>query len=290
MFVISASAVSQSTFAEYGRDEFMVKAQVELTKAQFAAGDPIAVRITIGNDGTIPIKTSINYPTLRTADSAGIIFDLAGTALRARAPSERQVFADDFGGEVPIVPIGPNQRFVIHVYLQRFIMNPEPGEYRIPYSLAISYFDKTTGGTRNEVSTRGTLTVSVSAAKSSSLSDAIKGFEGELDSKDFWRRSEAVEALSLIEDPRVVPALLTMVQLGLLESGLEALAKFPTDMRARSAVTGALDSNQSAVVVKALGVLGAWNHHLGRAEIERLERRNDSEIEKAIREYRSRIK
>ena len=262
-----------------------VSVELSCDKPAFLKGEPIGIRLLVRNDSDHDIRLPVNYPTIQEPDSSGLHLDLERSGLKAREKSARQVALEDFGGEVPLVPVRAGRQWVTTVYLQRYALQPEPGTYRLPYSLDLPYRVEQPIGKGGELQARGELQFRIDPATPDELRPILARYASRLKSDEFWARRVAIEALSVVQDPLVVPHLVQMLRLGYADYGLAALAQFPRDEEARSAVVASLDSERPSVVVQALGTLKGWRYTLKPEELRALLGRGDAQVREAALDY-----
>ena len=114
-----------------------VTARVACSEATFLENEPIGIVLTFVNRTEAQVFVPLDYPALQEPGLGGMWFDLSRAGLKSRVKSAHQVFWEEFGGEVPLVPLPAGQEWSITVYLQRFAVQPGPGAYRLPYTLSL---------------------------------------------------------------------------------------------------------------------------------------------------------
>ena len=196
----------------------------------------------------------------------------SGTTLADRPLGPEESFREQFGGRVSLVPIPPGGTWSVPIVLQRFVLLPRPGRYRLRYTADIPYEVKT-GGEPGHTACRGEVSFAIVPANPEGLKTALREHAARLDRPDYWGRRAAVETLSVVEDPAVVPNLVHMLKLGLTDEAMKALARFSKDKAAQRAVVG------------ALGVLAEWKSKLDPQTIQALLTREDPRVREATQRY-----
>ena len=212
----------------------------------------------------------------RTMDRSGITFALEGTTLKDRPLGPEESFREQFGGLVPLVPIPPGGTWSVPIVLQRFVLSPRPGRYRLRYTADIPYEVKT-GGEPGHTACRGEVSFAVVPANPEGLKTALREYAARLDRPDYWERRAAVETLSVVEDPAVVPNLVHMLKLGLTDEAMKARGPV---LQGRSC-----PARGRRALVGALGVLAEWKSKLDPQTIQALLTREDPRVREATQRY-----
>jgi hypothetical protein len=135
--------------------------------------------------------------------------------------------------------------------------------------------------------TDGDLTFSVEHGSAQAVQDALQAFRYPLGSLDFWRHREAVEALSVVDDPVVVPFLISVIRCGEPDLGLQALARFSEEKMAVAEVIDLLSVKDGRDVALALKQLAAWGYELQPEQLQLLSQRDDPHVRWGLKHYRS---
>ena len=253
--------------------------KVNPTKSTFVEGEPVELTVTIFNNGK-NVRIYMNYPTFRAFDSSGVTFKIV------TAPSEVKVTPlDDSEHRVPIIEVAAGQEWITRIYLQRFLSNLTPGRYRISYKVELRHDTKMPSPNSDISSSEGELSFTIVAADQQQLKESLSQYSAKLESQDFWERRAAMEALSLVEDPVVIPHLGVMVRLGMADYGLRALARFSKNEEAQSIVLNSLTSKQASAVVQALTVLAGWAYKVNTNDLQILLKRDNLQIKIAALRY-----
>lgn len=231
---------------------------IRMQKAEYMEGEPIGIEISIANPGQEEAKVMFDYPRFGLATGTFQI-DARDAGLKAKT------FEPGTGGVVPTIRVTPGETFTTTIFLQRFVEQPGPGKYQIPFSLELARADASPieGGNTSFLKSRGRLSFLVRPTAPGQLDPILRRYAESLDEEAYWTRRVAVEALSVTDDPIVVPYLkriLSDPSRGAL--GLKALERFPNESDARAAIIEVLDSDQFLVVAQALEVLGRWKYEL----------------------------
>jgi len=258
----------------------MLLIKVNITKSMFVEGEPVELSVTIANPGPKNAQIYMNYPTFRAFDSGGINFKIVA------APSEVKLTPpQDSEHRVPIIEVTAEQEWTTRIYLQRFFSNLTPGRYRISYKLDLRHDTKMPDLNSGTSSSEGELSFTIGAADQQQLKESLNQYSAKLESQNFWERRAAIEALSLVEDPVVIPHLGMMVKLGLADYGLRALARFSKNEAAQSIVLNSLASKQASAVVQALTVLAGWGYKINTNDLQTLLKQDNIQIKIAALRY-----
>ncbi len=260
--------------------EPMLMAKLSLTKEKFVGGEPVEIKLTISNTGSKNARVYLNYPTFRAFDSGGISFNIV------TAPAGvKQLLLDESERRVPVVEVVAGEEWSTAIYLQRFLANLSPGRYQISYTLETRFDTKMPDINSDVLSSKGEISFTVEPPRQQQLNEILNQYSSKLESPNFWERRAAIEALSLIEDPIVIPHLNSMLKLGLADDGLKALARFPKNEEAQSAVLNSLASKQASAVVQALKVLAGWGYEVNTNDLQSLLKRDNTQIKIAALRY-----
>lgn len=262
-----------------------VSARVACSEATFLESEPIGIVLTFINRTEAQLLVPIDYPALQEPGLGGLWFDLSRAGLKRRVKSAHQVFRENFGGEVPLVPLPAGQEWSTTVYLQRFAAQPGPGAYRLPYTLSLPYRNRPNGEEAGVLRAAGELHFRVLTAVTGELQAALDRQAARLRLNEYWGRRSAIEALSVTTNAAVVPYLVQMVRLGYTDSGLDALSQFPQSEEAQTEVVALLRSDRPTAVVQALGVLKQWKYGIKGDIVQELLSRKDPRIRKATLDY-----
>jgi hypothetical protein len=120
----------------YGRArDTSAEVKVTMTSREFMEHEPIGFEVVLANKGPGLLSPDINYPTLVTrAGQENLTLDLRGTSLKRAKPGWVGTVGHTF-----LEPIQASDRSVRTFYLQRFVSQPPPGNYRVPFKLAAAY-------------------------------------------------------------------------------------------------------------------------------------------------------
>src|SRR5262249_23049347 len=202
----------------------------------------------------------------------GILFHTSGTGLDLR-PNRKK---DGYGTIVvskraPLEPIPPGGEWSTTIYLQRFINQPPPGRYCLPYELALSYDKGTPQGlqTAGTIRCQGQLVFTVDEGSPHELIEVLKTYEANLHQSDLWRQIEVREALFVAETPEVVPFLIRLLP-ERRQQAVASLGRFPNHPAARQAVLDSLRTMDISATSETLHVLWEWHHQLDPADVQML--------------------
>ena len=229
---------------------------LEVTTDTFVEGEPVEARLVIANEGSEPAEVLLQYPSLRALGTGGL-------RLRIPEASENPKLAESFGRWTQIMPLAAGGQWAGKVYLQRYMAAPPAGRHAIPYSLEIAFRAAGAPGSETSVAHQdGVLAFAVAPASPEKLAAAIERYVTGFESTGYWQQRFAVEALSLIRDPAVVPHLAELLRAGWTGPAFEALASFAENAEAREIVLAAANSKRPVEAIPALEVLGRWRYSM----------------------------
>lgn len=192
-------------------------AKVQMTKAEYLEGEPLEVELVLCNYHDSPIIAHIAYPTPSESHLFGFIAkpDEAVLGLRSQIGGENHLIFH------PIIfqTIKSHEESRIRFYLQRFIEQPGPGDYQLPFTVEIPYGYGPTqeptsppivdswvnklgraigihGASRRTLATHGVLSFSIIRGKPEQLKVVQDQYRKELRSFNAWKQRQAREALS----------------------------------------------------------------------------------------------
>jgi len=112
-------------------------AAVVMTKEHYLEGEPLEAELRLVNIHSFAIKARVIYPSAGSSRLFGFEAVPKGPEIAIRplavAGPARIIVA--FSG----IELQPGETKIIKFYLQRFINQPKPGDYRLPYKMEIEY-------------------------------------------------------------------------------------------------------------------------------------------------------
>jgi hypothetical protein len=269
-------------------------------------GEPIAINITIFNTRSKDIM--VEFDDRFAPGQHGFHFAALDVGL---FPSPLTLECDECTIDMlrPLQVIPPGQTWVTLSFLQRFLLQPRPGDYSLPYTLELGYLgavpDPWSGQwascidsprppiPRHKAFTKGVLHFVIDPSSREKLDMELERYDppmfpGNVHNRYWEDRSAALDALSVVDDAVVVGHLARALVADPDSSHIileDALVKFQNDEGARETVIDALYSERT--VIAALRVLATWKHKLTADAVASLLRRYETEahIIRAIKEY-----
>lgn len=256
---------------------------VKLGKSTFIHGEPIEIRVRFLNSGPLPSELIFRYPNLRYGIARGGFEVDAKEAGLTLVPEPQR--ADVVMERVIGFKVKSGEAFGTRVFLQRFVEQPPVGKHDLPFTLLMGYEMEGAPGVKHDVIAKGRLVFAVTPRDEDKLRKEFENYLAQAKGKTISRR-EAVEALSVIKDPIVIPFLTQLADTPPRQlAGLEALKPFKNSEAARLAVEDALNSADRLVVMSALDILTEWKHQLSIRQVKRLLDREDEPITRATVRY-----
>lgn len=153
----------------------------------------------------------------------------------------------------PDVTIQPGKTVILTDHLQDYLQDLKPGKYRIPWQLRWEYVEHGGAATKQILAFRGMLDFTVTNADPSELNSYIsRKLEVVQGSTDPETKKQAAVDLSLIFDPAVVPALLSLKNLGYEFEVLNAARRLPQPEASHVLTAVATESQNPGNVREAL--------------------------------------
>ena len=153
----------------------------------------------------------------------------------------------------PNVTIQPDKTIILTDYLQDYLQDLKPGKYEIPWHLRWEYVERGGAAAKQIVAFRGMLDFTVTNADPAQLNSYIsRKLEVVQSSTDPEAKKQAAIDLSLISDPAVVPALLSLKSLGYEFEVLNAARRLPKAAASHVLIAVATESQNPGNVREAL--------------------------------------
>jgi hypothetical protein len=189
-------------------------AELRPAKAEYVAGEPIGVVVTIRNVGTVPLEFRLSYPFHFMREMSTVRFD-GGPAI-PRLEDRPLMLSGPIVAFVTRIPAG--QSWSATVFLQNYLAGPSVGEWKVGYRFEATYRAASQTFERDDpfkddyptVTSAGTLAIRVKPADRGVLARVMMGharafLDPEADRDDRDRMGEAIEAFRAFEGPGVVP-------------------------------------------------------------------------------------
>jgi hypothetical protein len=255
-------------------------------KEAFLFGGPLGILVNFTNKTGDDLLCYLNYP-----NPSGLVFKPKDT------PGEKRITVSEseVAPSVRMYPVKlpPRERYTFVVYLNRYLTFLAPGQYDVDWQWQVSLQK---AGTNSEARTtvtqqkyQGTIAVTLEQGSDARLAEEIELVSRGLSSNERQRRREAVEALSFLDTPRVVPYLAQALKVpGLEIYALRGLGRFKT-AESRTLIQSALESPEMGIVGTALGELAKQGVSISDDESRRLLSHKNSGIRYATLSYIDRM-
>ncbi|AVR97494.1 HEAT repeat domain-containing protein [Pseudoduganella armeniaca] len=221
--------------------------QATPTRADWHAGEPIEVNVRIANRADRPAALALAYPSLGGQGHPGI-----GFSLRPNAPLTASTNAIE-----SVLQIAPRAALDVHVYANKYLPALPPGASRVYWQLEIACLDGK-GAFLAPGKFAGAFTVRIAAGALPDAPAVVARYAQRLDASDPQQRREAIEALSNMPDPAVLPALGKVYQYGYRNDALQALRKFDGHPAAASMLVEILATADAGAARNALRIATGW--------------------------------
>lgn len=269
LFLISCS-ISPSANKEANKEP-KCSLSIALEKESFAEGEPIKLTLTVSNEGMDPFKFEMKNPWARWTSFNKLTFHSDDPAFGLQS----MPFIE-YDGLVPAFTLKSGEKREFTLFLQRYVKQPLPGDHEVNYECELpirfqppedkGYVEVFNPHFRPFAEGKGKLVFKVEPSRKEELEKIYSHYLDLI--KESASRQEADEALSVVEDPLVVPFLL---QAG-LHGGTQAtwaLARFPKVKEAQEHYLSLLKGSPDNILC-GLAVLAEWKYELPLAEVRRL--------------------
>ena len=233
---ISAVDAHASTAASSG-----VTVVASSVKPVFLDGEPIAITVDIKNNRHQQVWVPISYPWIQGIKFGDARVTLGQSERNMKYGTAGESSSNEF--EIPLVPIQAGKHWSIVIYLQRFVPQPPPGIYKLPYFYDLNFYsdDDLPLARDHDVHARGKVEFRIVPRNSEHLEKIVNQYSDSVDPTEFWKSRAAIEALSLVRDPVVIPYFVRQLELGCSKYALNRLAQFPDNKEAVRAIAECRD-------------------------------------------------
>lgn len=236
-----------------------IKPAIRPVRSVYFVNQPIDLMLQITNTGTQPVGVLVAYPSF----SGSIELSPASGSLQLK----KQVSPAE--GRVPIINIDPGSSWQLKIFLQTFFQNPAIGHYRVDYAVRLICANQ-----EASPSERNTFEFEVANDDAKTAKEFAEALSSELDTTDFWTQRTAAEAISLWNDPLVIPLAIKIMGLGFADQAIKALGELKGNEDAQKAVLHALRDGSPAQRKAAIGVLTRWRLTLSEGQLRTLLKNN----------------
>lgn len=231
-----------------------VDVTIEIGKARYVAGEPVDVRVTFTNKDKRAVQIETVYP----------IFD--GVSVESTDLIAREGLGGSLSGTLQ--SIEPGKNWSTRFYLQRYVKAPKPGPHHARINFQVQAYDPKDypAGPAATLKAMTEVRFRVEPGRPGELAALLKPYGDAIKvdgpHADDWACREAVEALSVVDDPAVIPFLFDMLDDSPGDSPYRLLDKFRDHEEARLGVVKLLRSDDQRKAVFALARLADWHHLL----------------------------
>ena len=267
---------------------------MKLIEDKFVVGEPIPISIVIHNPTGREAVTNLDVPSLKFEKLTNHLeFKLEKTTLKLRSEFQGAAFFVIYS--IPRVAIPPNGTLRVTIFLQRYLDQPQPGKYRVPYSFDhwFTLVDAKQKSVDINLKTNGVLVFSVDPEDKKKLGATFEKYtKAYIDKRTSdEQKITLAEALSVIDSPVVIPYLARIISETTTfapqrQSIHRSLARFSKDGKATAFVLAAIENNNPDMTASdALTILGWWGFSLPNSTLQELKKRGDDEFQKKLQKY-----
>ncbi|HEX5235084.1 MAG TPA: hypothetical protein VFW25_07120 [Silvibacterium sp.] len=242
-----------------------VEVKITPAKTVYLKDEPIRLRLTYMNRGSTESQVLVENPSFYE----DLQFNDLNDGLAKREIGSRE-------GIGRMQSLGPGQKWSTPIFLQTYLENPPVGTYTIQFQITV--YCK---GGKSPLS-KGTFSFQVLPSTSQQLRDVITVYDKALNTPE---SRTAVEALTSMDTPLVIPELEKIIAIGDTQEGFRALAKFETSPEARKGILDFLSSKDPHYQAAALDVMSEWRQPLDQSQLTELEQSPDRSVKLAIIRY-----
>jgi hypothetical protein len=227
--------------------------QITPTRYDWHAGEPVEIRVHFSNPENSAAVLPLHYPSLGGL-APGIAFSLSAN-FPAPPPSNTIV---------SLVEIAARSSWDVHVYANKFIPAFAIGINRVNWRLEMACLNSQKAPL-TQITQSGWFDIHVDGKPSANPASIVNFYLERLDRGGYparWERQEAVEAVSNMSDPAVLPALQKLYQYGERSTALQALRKFDGNREAARILVNMLHSADGYTARDALQVAKDWRMDL----------------------------
>jgi hypothetical protein len=180
------------------------------------------------------------------------------------------------GGIGRMRSLEPGQKWSVPIVLQTYLESPPVGTYTIKFQMTV--YCKVGPSPLSS----GTFSFQVLPSTPQQIREVIAIYDKALSGSE---SRSAVEALTSMDTPLVIPELKKIIAIGDMQEGFRALAKFEKSPEARKSIHDFLLSKNPHYQSAALDVLSEWRQPLDESQLEELARSPDRTVKLAIIHY-----
>lgn len=238
-----------------GAEVCPLAAQVAPTRFLWHAGEPIEVKVRLSTGLNHGAVVPLTYPSLSGGGASGISFSLSED-IALKTPSGNTIET--------LVNVDPQSSWEVNVYANKFIPILSPGEHRVYWRLELGCLNSEKKPLIFYAQSSW-FHIFIDAKPSPNLAQVANSYLERFDSLNSssrWSRREAIEALSNMSDPAVLPTLEKLSSYGYQSAVLRALGKFDGNLSAARIIATILSSANSHDAREALQVARNWHTDL----------------------------
>ena len=242
-----------------------VAVQITPEQSAYIEYEPIRLTLTYVNRGSAESQVLVEKPSFYD----DLQFHDLKDGLAKKQINRR-------GGIGRMQSLAPGQKWSTPIFLQTYLENPPVGTYTIQFQMTV--YCK---GGKSPLSS-GTLSFRVLPSTSQQLRDVITTYDKALSSPESL---SAVEALTSMDTPLVIPELEKIIAIGDVQEGFRALAKFENSPEARKSIHDFLSSKDPHYQAAALDVMSEWRLPLDQSQVTELAQSPKRIVKLAIIRY-----
>lgn len=231
-----------------------VQVSLAIGKARYVVGEPVDVRVTFTNKDKKAAQVLTFYPMFEEVS----------------VESTDLVAGDGWGGSLSSTPqtIEPGKSWSTRFFLQSYVKTPKPGRHRakIVFQVQACYPEDFPDGPMTTLKATAEVRFLVEPARPGELIELLRPYDDAIKADgafaDNWASREAVEALSVVDDPAVIPFLFDMLNGLPGDYPYRLIDKFRKSEEAKLIIVKLLRSDDRDKAVWALRRLADWHHVL----------------------------
>lgn len=266
---LAVIVLSLNMRASHSQSTCDVAVSITPAKSVYLKDEPIRLALEYENRGLIECQVLVDEPSFY----GGLQFKDPRDKL-----VNRQGVSDSGIGLMKVIT--PGQKWSIPMFLQTYFASPPIGTYTIQFQMTVYCKDG-----QSPLSS-GEFTFRVSPSEPQQIRDVIAIYDRDLSGPE---RHNAVEALTSMDTPLVIPELEKLIAIGDAQEGFSALAKFEESPEARKSVRDFLSSKDPHYQAAALNVLSQWRLLLDESQLMELAQVPDRSVKLAVIRYVSAV-
>jgi HEAT repeats len=257
-----------------------VEARFTTDKADYLAGEPVFVTLTVSNRGNETIWIDFKSPDAPTACE-----NFAIEVLEPKLANDRGCgFAGSCAGTVK--EISPDNSIHLRRLLNREFRLRRLGAYALHAhaTIVVRNQDSFDAPPIEQFEAADTLTIKLQSSDESQLKAAFQPFVEELDGPDGMKRCEAADAITELAPPFLEDVLIQMTKSSYASAAIEALRKADTVKTRKALASIASGSGEPTLRIEAISDLGRANDATYLPTLLRLVESGDKRIQNAAAE------